>query len=262
MNDWSEQLLLAAQSRDARAVVEAIEHGAQIDIRDGSGFTPLHWAARLGDVVSLGLLIDQGADVQAKDAFDMTPLHCAPPNTDAMRLLLDRGAAINAMDKNGNTPLHEACFSGSVDTARLLLDCGADINAGLENRGRTPVYIAALCGHAGLVRLLLERGAALTQVEVTDHPLLSMLQDRDGDGLHDGHAETALVLYGVLGLGLTDAYDGKTLEAWFADSPDGLRVIRAAAAQQAISIGFADLVEAPTGVVYQPTPGSKRDLVL
>ena len=44
---------------------------------NGSGWTPLHWAAKDGNVTIAQLLVSHGADVNVKDKAGQTPLHRA-----------------------------------------------------------------------------------------------------------------------------------------------------------------------------------------
>lgn len=72
----------------------------------GDSAYPLHYAANSrADIIQL--LIDQGADVNVRDGKGKTPLHCAAvtANLECMRTLLENGADANLMDGDGNTPL-------------------------------------------------------------------------------------------------------------------------------------------------------------
>lgn len=77
-------LCLAAQdaSADAYDMVRALvlRYGAKANVRDGRGYTPLHYAARNGNLAVVELLLEQGADVNATvRGVDMpvTPLYLA-----------------------------------------------------------------------------------------------------------------------------------------------------------------------------------------
>ncbi|KAL2152845.1 hypothetical protein VTH82DRAFT_4000 [Thermothelomyces myriococcoides] len=51
-----------------------LEHGARVDIRDGQGRTPLHWAAEAGHEAVVRLLVAAGADLDAASHDGVTPL--------------------------------------------------------------------------------------------------------------------------------------------------------------------------------------------
>ena len=60
---------------NAEHVSYIIAYGADIHARDVNGWTPLHYAAYLGQVKMVEDLLYHGADPQARDANGRTPLH-------------------------------------------------------------------------------------------------------------------------------------------------------------------------------------------
>jgi truncated hemoglobin YjbI len=105
--------------------------GADPNARDNSGHTPLYSAgnectAGGGDVVRA--LVRAGADVNASDgAKRCTPLHMAARrgNVEIAGALLDCGANIEARDKSGDTPLQRAMNCRKARVAALLRAWGA-----------------------------------------------------------------------------------------------------------------------------------------
>jgi ankyrin repeat protein len=72
------------------------------------------------------LLLEHGADVQRRDESGRSPLHyAADVGAAAVEMLLSGGAAVNAQD-DGTTPLHVAVERGSVTAVEALLRAGAD----------------------------------------------------------------------------------------------------------------------------------------
>ena len=88
------------------AVPDALEYGADINVRDNFGFTPAHYAVQVNDAPMLVTILDDGGDINAADIHGNTPLHVAAGlgNSKLCRLLLKRGAEITR-NKQGLTPL-------------------------------------------------------------------------------------------------------------------------------------------------------------
>ena len=51
-----------------------IEKGADVNLKDSDGWTPLHLAALYGHKEIVEYLVDK-AEINAKDQYDQTPLH-------------------------------------------------------------------------------------------------------------------------------------------------------------------------------------------
>jgi ankyrin repeat protein len=70
------------------------------------GWTPLHWAARKGDMDEVRRLA-AGADLETKDVQGRTPLQIAVKagQGQVVRTLIDAGADVNTADTWGITPL-------------------------------------------------------------------------------------------------------------------------------------------------------------
>mmetsp|Transcript_28131 Transcript_28131/g.72942 ORF Transcript_28131/g.72942 Transcript_28131/m.72942 type:complete len:185 (-) Transcript_28131:169-723(-) len=89
----------------------------------GTGYTPLHYAARAGHVAGVRLLLDAGSDVnRATTAGHATPLHRAAymGHAEVVRLLLKGGANAKAQDTDGDTPLHKAAAQKHGSTLSIL----------------------------------------------------------------------------------------------------------------------------------------------
>ena len=146
-------------SEGEKAIVELLlSYGAQIDSRDDHGWTPLHCAASEGEEAIVELLLQKGADVQAKTQKGFTALHLLennPEHLEAARVLLAHKVNLEAVNGAGNTALHVAAqhrYSALVD---LLLASGASVDAHGE-AGATPLHWAVSQGDADMVSLLLK----------------------------------------------------------------------------------------------------------
>jgi ankyrin repeat protein len=133
-------------------------------LRDGSGNTPLHFAARRPfaneSAVIDTLLNDSGVDVNARGTGGASCAHVAAgyDRAEVLYTLIANGADVNQADDDGCTPLHAACdqeqYDGSLPCAVLLLTAGADAHAA-NSRGQTACHLAALSmDGVGLLELL------------------------------------------------------------------------------------------------------------
>ena len=155
-----------AKAEERLTAIEALlDHGADPDTTPtggGAWYGPIHMAVAVPDLVRL--LLDYGADPNLPDHVGETPLHYAAKvdALDAARMLLDGGADHSRTDNfAGYQPLHWAVGAASTEMVRLLLEHGADINAQDLNRN-TPLYFAINTGSPEMVGLLLDHGADAT----------------------------------------------------------------------------------------------------
>ena len=154
----------AAQDGDLPMVQCLLQVGAGVDVRqDADDATALHLASYFGHDWIVGLLLVNGANVRAATDDGRTPLHlAAEKDHDAVvELLLAAGADPNVQDGNGNTPLYLAVAEDHDAVAARLLAVGADPNVA-EKRGNTPLHRAAARGDWVTVARLLEAGADIT----------------------------------------------------------------------------------------------------
>ena len=106
-------------------------------------------------------LLDHGADVNVRDAKGNPPLMVSVSRRDlaGVRLLLEHGAKVNAQDKLGRSALMVAAAQGNAAMVRLLLANGATINS-RDAQGFSPLLLAVCYDHAEVARALLQNGAS------------------------------------------------------------------------------------------------------
>ena len=154
-------LMWAISERHAGVARALIELGADVHARTTSGFTPLLFAARAGDLESTRMLLAAGADANETSSEGASALLVATVRGHAQvaTFLLDRGADPNA-DRAGYTALHWASGiwetelngangivtqaddgewnslggvkAGKLELVKALLSHGANPNARLE----------------------------------------------------------------------------------------------------------------------------------
>ena len=127
------RLLFAAIKCDTSAMEAALKDGANINaVVEGTG-TPL--AIMCGcNIDAVRLLLDRGADPNVADGEGLTPLLAAAlfDRRDMVRLLISKGANVNASarvtTKKGSgtfTALAVARENGYTELAQILTDAGA-----------------------------------------------------------------------------------------------------------------------------------------
>lgn len=108
------------------------------------GRTQLHTSVdyRKNKLTPIKVLIANGADINAKDDTGNTPLHYAANSGHAKgaALLIKAGADIEAKNNKGWTPLQRACIDGHLEIIEVLIASDADVNAPLSN-GLLPLDI-------------------------------------------------------------------------------------------------------------------------
>jgi uncharacterized protein len=127
------------------------------------GATPLLRAAKAADVAAIRLLLEHGADPNLPNIQGVTPVMAAaglgsneidtrgrfktqPDQIASIDLLVKAGADINAHDNRGQTALHGAALFGYDDVIKDLVAHNANVNA-KDEKGMTPLDSAM--GRAG-----------------------------------------------------------------------------------------------------------------
>lgn len=85
---------------------ELLKKGADVNVKNGNGLTPLHFAASMGRVNLCKLFLKYGADINAKDDYGWTPMHDAAFDNHfhVCEFLMKHGANANEMNNNSKTP--------------------------------------------------------------------------------------------------------------------------------------------------------------
>lgn len=157
-------LHLAVERKNILAIRYLLSIGANINLKDNRGRTPLHYALiRVSCTEQLVKELEShGTDIniQAKDG--RTPISAAiRAGYDSIAIyLLDKGADTTVIDENSSSLLHYAAASGNLDIINRI---GGDVN--MKNKwGDTPlIYAVRLSRSALVVERLLDRGADVNE---------------------------------------------------------------------------------------------------
>lgn len=173
----------------AKALLAA---GAQADLYDKNGFTPLQLAVHMGNTDLLPVFAAwQGdkADWNTQTAEKKESLlHLAVHHgmEAPVRKLIDLGADICAVNQKGQSPLHIAIADNNSNIADMLLKEMDKKNIHpdslTDKDGNTPLHIAAIEDHTPMARRLLEAGADITKPNgAGDLPLHIAVKEKNTD---------------------------------------------------------------------------------
>ncbi len=151
-------LLQAAADTDYKYLFGALEAGAQVDTRDGTGRTALMLVSYEARTDLAAILIEKGANPDALDTHHMCALSYASRRPDSknarvVKLLLDHGANPEVVDRRGMTPLAYATMEGNVTVVRTLLNARVTPVHRLPS-GQALTQLASARGYNSIERLL------------------------------------------------------------------------------------------------------------
>lgn len=165
------------REEDVNVVRVLLERGADPNVKNRYGATPLMFAARTGAVAAADLLLQSGAHINTQDSTGETALYAAVEGNDlAMaRLLQSRGARTDIRNQIGDMPLHEAVSYGHIEMALLLLEKGSDIEAPTAF-GYSPLALAVCGNEIETAQMLLAHGARIEAVDSKGETPLRLAQ--------------------------------------------------------------------------------------
>lgn len=164
INNYHNHALHYAVAAERIDIIELLlSYGADINLKNQKGYTPLELAVNNQLVATVDFLIKKGAKIDTIgntiDNLDNTLLIIAINDKDAslemIERLLEAGAAkvINHQNKSSNSALHYAVKNKRIDIVELLLSHGIDLNLrNLDNE--TPLSLAQHWDYKDIAELL------------------------------------------------------------------------------------------------------------
>ena len=142
-NDVTQSALMEGiRARDVGQVTWALEKGANTNIRDVNGFTPLVNALAHYNIDVIDLLIKNGAvldlDSQLQDSVKTARL------------------AVEQRDQ----VLFDAIHRGDLEAVQAAIEDGAEVNA-VDSTGFTALVNAIVHGHKPIIKFLVESGGTI-----------------------------------------------------------------------------------------------------
>lgn len=137
-----------------------IRYGADIDLQDQKGVTPLNYASAYGSLRFADLLIYYRADIDKKDFTGTTPLMSAiwAGRANVADLLIQNGANLEARDDQGFTPFLIAAQNGDTLMLNYLIREGVDIYEKCVD-GWDALSLCIKYGHNDAIETLLRAGS-------------------------------------------------------------------------------------------------------
>ena len=172
-----------------------LESGASVSATNEFGATALHEAVDSGSQEVAALLVERGADPNVQDGRGNTPLmlaaRCGHGNADVsasvVRTLMESDTAVGleVTNNDGQTALTWAVVNGHIKLVRLLMQQGSDPMT-IDNDGRGILAVTAGTGQENLMKAMLESVlSANTPEEVTKSnqkaARMFSLQDNSGN---------------------------------------------------------------------------------
>lgn len=148
-----------------------IDAGADVNLKNDSGSSPLMVASTYGKKELISKLIEKGADVNAQNNGGDTALIQASysSNLDAVVELINAKADVNAICRSNTSALLMAVNNRkpNLDVINELIKAGADVNHGKGVTG-TPLSNATSMGRQDIIDTLLKAGATPLPQEELD----------------------------------------------------------------------------------------------
>ena len=159
------ELIFAASTDDTKTAEELLDKISP-NLGDYDHRTALHVAASEGKLESVKLLLSRGAEINVVDRWGDTPLDGAAMNgcQETGSYLLSNGGCYGKKNHNTTLRLIQAVSDNDVEHVKKILSMGFDPNCG-DYDHRTPLHIAVAVKNLEIAKLLIEHGADVHAVD-------------------------------------------------------------------------------------------------
>jgi ankyrin repeat protein len=174
-------------------VKSLIEEGCDINTKDSSGKTPLHYAVEGEQKDVVEFLITNGADINMQPRRRETPLHIAAirGHREIAELLIANNAVIKKRQSllgrflstgTDTSDIHLAACSGDIARLKHFVEEESDVNV-KDRSGWTPLFWAASMGRKEAVELFISSGADIHTKVGGSMTLLHRAAEADKPGI-------------------------------------------------------------------------------
>ncbi|XP_064628380.1 serine/threonine-protein phosphatase 6 regulatory ankyrin repeat subunit C-like [Lineus longissimus] len=145
-----------------------IKYRCDVNLVNGEGRSALHYAVE--KLRGVELLISEGADVNIRDSYGNTPLMLAASEglCNIIRRLVQGKCNVNFASNDGlcKSPMHILAMKGHVCCMEQLFQNGADVNI-LDHDGRSPLHDAINRNRKRAAKFLIQRNCHLDVPVIT-----------------------------------------------------------------------------------------------
>lgn len=177
-NEGNTPLHLAAKGGKSEVVELLWSKNADCNAKNNSEETPLHLVIMEDHLDCFQTFMRfTNLDVESTKKDGLTPLHCAAKkgNVEIIKYLLSQNANCNKPNHRGETPLHLAITKGHLSCCEELLRCGRlQVNEKNKNN-KAPLHLAAEMGQQDVCNLILTHKKEEADIDIQDKSLKTPL---------------------------------------------------------------------------------------
>jgi len=162
-------LHVAIRNRSVSLTKKLLKKGAKRTLPDNENLTPLHLAVQMDCRDIIEILLKYNDEVNVKGGkHKETPLHMAvcQQNPNVVEVLLKNGADLSITDIDNMTVLHRAVWMDNCEITKLLVHHKDILNSKGGENEETPLHMAVCMSNKDMVKLLLEKGVDLSIMDI------------------------------------------------------------------------------------------------